>query len=106
VAGVIRGDDRLRVLTCALCASEWHLPRIRCASCDATAGLAYHHLEHDRGARAETCAACESYLKLFDLQERPGAEPLADDAATLALDLLLGEAGYGRGGLNLLVAAA
>ncbi|ABC83523.1 formate dehydrogenase accessory protein FdhE [Anaeromyxobacter dehalogenans] len=101
VAGVVQGDDRLRYLTCSLCAAEWHLPRIRCAGCQATAGLAYHHLENDPGARAETCAACQGYLKLFDLEERPGSEPFADDAATLALDLLLGEAGHGRIGANL-----
>lgn len=106
VAGVIQGDDRLRYLTCALCAAEWHLPRLHCAGCGATAGLGYHHLEHDPGARAETCDACGSYVKLFDLAKRPGADPLADDAATLALDLLLGEAGFARGGPNLLVAAA
>ncbi|ACL67220.1 formate dehydrogenase accessory protein FdhE [Anaeromyxobacter dehalogenans 2CP-1] len=106
VAGVVQGDDRLRYLTCSLCAAEWHLPRIRCAGCQATAGLAYHHLENDPGARAETCAACQGYVKLFDLEKRPGSEPFADDAATLALDLLLGEAGHGRVGPNLFLPVA
>jgi FdhE protein len=34
----------------------------------------------------------------------PAADPLADDAATLALDILLGDAGYARCGVNLLLA--
>lgn len=106
VAGVVQGDDRLRYLTCSLCAAEWHLPRIRCAGCQTTAGLAYQHLENDPGARAETCAACQGYVKLFDLEKRPGSEPFADDAATLALDLLLGEAGHGRIGPNLFLPVA
>lgn len=103
VAGVVQGDDRLRYLSCSLCAAEWHLTRIHCASCRASAGLAYFHLEHDPGVDAEACEACRSYVKQLDLEKRPGAEPLADDAATLSLDLLLAEQGYRRGGVNLLL---
>ncbi|BDG02669.1 formate dehydrogenase accessory protein FdhE [Anaeromyxobacter oryzae] len=105
VAGIVQGDDRLRYLTCALCSAEWHLPRLHCATCRGNDALSYRHLESDEGARAETCERCRSYVKLFDLEKRHGAEPLADDAATLALDVLLGEEGYGRGGVNLLMGA-
>ncbi len=31
----------------------------------------------------------------------PQAEPFADDAASIALDLLVAEEGYARGGVNL-----
>jgi len=41
------------------------------------------------------------YLKLFYLEKSPSAEPFADDAATLSLDLLMSEEGYARGGVNL-----
>jgi FdhE protein len=101
VAGTIGGDDRLRYLTCGLCSAEWHVPRLHCATCGANEGLSYRHLEHEPGARAEACDRCKTYVKLFDLEKRPGAEPLADDAATLALDVLMGEEGYARGGVNL-----
>jgi FdhE protein len=105
VAGVIRGGDRRRHLSCALCASEWDAPRLRCTTCGREEGLAYFHAEGDEGARAEACSGCRAYLKLFDEERRPGAEPAADDAATLALDLRLAEEGWRRAGPNLYVGA-
>jgi FdhE protein len=103
VAGIVEGDGGLRWLACGLCATTWHLARIHCATCGRNDAIGYRHLEGDPGARAETCDACRTYVKLFDVGKRPGADPLADDAATLALDVLLGEEGYARGGPNLLV---
>jgi FdhE protein len=104
---VVLGDDRSRHLCCALCATRWHLPRIRCAACQATDAISYLSVEGaPPGVRAETCDRCHSYLKLLDLQDLPEAEPLADDAATIVLDLLMGERGYRRAGLNLLAPAA
>jgi FdhE protein len=102
VAGVVLGDDRSRHLSCALCATRWHLPRIRCAACQASDAISYLALEGPPGVKAETCDRCRSYLKLIDLQDVPGAEPVADDAATIVLDLLMGERGYHRAGANLL----
>ena len=85
VAGLVHGDDRVRYLSCALCASRWHLPRIRCAACDASDAISYLALEGaPAGVKAEACDRCRSYVKLFDLQDLPGAEPVADDAATSA----------------------
>jgi FdhE protein len=102
VAAVVLGDDRLRYLTCSLCAAEWHLTRLVCATCRATEGISYFSLEGDPGAvKAEACAHCRSYLKLFYLEKGHGAEAFADDVATLSLDLLMAEAGYARGGVNL-----
>ncbi len=106
VAGTVHGDDRLRYLACSLCGSAWHLPRVRCALCRGTDGLSYFAVEGAEAARAEACEHCRAYVKQFDLAKVPGAEPLADDAASLALDLLMAEEGFGRGGLNLLVSAS
>ncbi len=105
VAGLVQGGDRLRYVTCALCTAEWNVPRVRCAMCANDAGLQYLHVEGDRGTKAEACPSCRAYLKLFDEEERAGVEPAADDAATLALDLLLAEEGFGRAGVNLYVGA-
>jgi FdhE protein len=103
VAGVVQGDDRRRFLSCALCTAEWSAPRLRCTSCGEEARIVYLHLEADPGARAEACSACHAYVKLFDLEKRHGADAAADDAATLALDLVVAEQGYARSGANVYV---
>lgn len=110
VASVVKSAGEvanLRFLHCALCGTEWNLVRVKCAACDATEGIAYRHLEGagDGGAgavRAETCESCKSYLKIV-YQEKGGIDPVADDLATLALDILVDEAGYARAGPNLLL---
>jgi len=106
VAGAVQGGDRLRFLSCALCAAEWNVPRLRCVTCGGEGDLAYYEVEGDAGAKAEACPSCRAYVKLFDEEKRPGLEAAADDAATLALDLILAEQGWGRVGANLYLATA
>jgi len=43
---------------------------------------------------------CHSYVKILHQHADPKLEPVADDAANLALDLLLRETGYRRGAIN------
>lgn len=110
VASVVRGGGEvgnLRYLHCALCNTEWNLVRVKCSSCDATEGVSYRHLDAEglQGAdavRAETCDSCKSYLKIV-YTEKGAVDPVADDLATLALDILVDEAGYARSGPNLLL---
>jgi FdhE protein len=106
VAGIVQGKDRLRYLTCALCGAQWNFSRLHCTVCGKDDDLAYYGVEGDKGAKAEACARCRVYVKLFDDGERPGAEPASDDAATLALDLMLAEDGWQRLGPNLYLVAA
>jgi FdhE protein len=106
VAGLIDGDTRLRFLSCSLCGAQWHLPRVTCAECGDEAGLAYYEVQGDRGASAEACEHCRGYLKVFDGELRPGADPMADDVATLGLDLLVADAGYRRIGASPWLAVA
>lgn len=106
VAGVIDGTTRLRYLACSLCGSEWNLPRMTCAACGDDVKVAYFHVDGDEGAKAEACGGCHGYVKLFDLEKRAGAEPVADDAATLSLDLLMAEEGYHRIGASPFLAVA
>lgn len=112
VASIVRlGGDRnnLRYLACALCSTEWHMTRVLCSSCQAEKGLHYLTIEQDGRevqrtvARAEACDECGSYLKIFYQEYDAGAEPMADDLATLALDLLVDERGFARSGPNLLI---
>jgi FdhE protein len=97
-----------RYLHCALCATEWHMVRVKCSHCGASGkDIGYHCLvsltaEQDPGAkdaaavRAETCDQCRGYRKILYQEKDPGVEPVADDVASLALDLLLGEEDYHR----------
>ena len=49
---------------------------------------------------AESCDQCHTYRKILSQEQDVGVEPVADDLASLALDLLMGEAGYHRGSTN------
>ena len=49
---------------------------------------------------AESCHECESYLKIMFQEKDPYVEPVADDLASLFLDMELEEKGLFRSGLN------
>lgn len=104
VGGIIRAgaaQQGLRYLSCSLCASEWNMERIRCVSCGDNAKVFYYGVEGDKGAvQAETCDACHSYTKLMHMEKDPAIDIMADDLATMSLDVLVGEAGYQRFGFN------
>jgi FdhE protein len=173
VASVIRvgPDHGLRYLCCSLCATEWHMVRVKCAHCESTKGIGYYTIEAanapslargprldpigeaanapdqisgrtseasrasasargpadaqdarmprrpgmaesglgpigDGGTpaiRAESCDECHSYVKAFYMDKDSGVEAVADDLASIALDLLMADAGYERAGANLLL---
>ena len=104
VASVVRTDARsqgYRYLHCALCATEWHLVRITCSQCQGTANIAYHSIEGGSEAvRAESCDECHTYRKILYQEKDANVEPVADDLASLTLDLLMSQAGYHRGSGN------
>jgi FdhE protein len=86
-----------RFLVCSLCATEWHLVRIKCANCHSTKGIAYLEIEGAGGPiKAETCDECRTYTKIIYTEKAPGADAFADDLASLGLDLLVDEAGWHR----------
>jgi FdhE protein len=93
-----------RYLHCSLCATEWHRVRIHCTGCGAAGrGVGYHTLtREDAGddgsaaVRAESCEQCRGYRKIVYREKDTGVEPVADDLASLALDVLLSEHGYHR----------
>jgi FdhE protein len=90
-----------RYLHCGLCAAEWHYVRITCAHCGSTKGIAYQAIEGQNGpVRAETCDECGTYTKILDLTKDPAVEPLADDLASLGLDIMVDEAGWQRAAPN------
>jgi FdhE protein len=113
VASVERlGSEGARYLACGLCATQWHYVRIKCAHCQSTKGISLQSLvaaddtastTTDAVVQAECCSECGHYLKLMHPVRDTGVEPVADDLATLTLDLLVGEAGLQRHGVNLLL---
>jgi FdhE protein len=106
------GGGQYRYLHCSLCSTQWHMVRIKCSHCEGTKGIHYHSLQAadaDEGevrkasVEAETCDECKRYLKIVRMERDRAVEPVADDLASLPLDLLVSEAGYLRHGANLLL---
>jgi FdhE protein len=96
------GAHGTRFCTCSLCAMQWHVVRIKCVLCDSTEGIAYEEIEGvSDTVKAETCARCRGYVKILHQHKNPRLDAVADDVATLALDILLREQGYRRGAVNL-----
>jgi len=101
-----------RYLHCALCATEWHMVRVLCSQCGASGkNIAYYSLEGHAAeknpgeeggvaVRAETCEQCHAYRKILYQEKDTGVEPVADDVASIALDLMLAEEGYHRASGN------
>ena len=106
VASVVRiggAQQGLRYLVCSLCASEWHMVRVKCSACGSTKGISYLGVEGGGDAiKAECCDECKTYLKIFYLEKDTSMVPVADDLASLALDMLVDQEGYNRIGPNLL----
>ncbi|MBA1274079.1 formate dehydrogenase accessory protein FdhE [Pseudomonas azotifigens] len=109
VASVVHNERHrsgVRYLHCSLCSTEWHLERVRCSVCDSGAKLTYLGLDDEKGKpflpiQAEACGECHSYLKVAQRELHGRAEPVADDLASLGLDLLLAEQGeFARSGYN------
>ena len=104
VGSIVRSgaaNQGLRYLTCSLCASQWNLERIRCIHCGDAQHVFYYGIEGTDGAiQAETCDSCHTYSKIMHTEKNPAVDMMADDLATMSLDILVGEAGYQRYGFN------
>jgi FdhE protein len=128
VASVVRigGQSQgYRYLHCSACESEWHMVRVKCSCCEATGKVAYQGLvgkdadptadniaaakegkaiskanDPTKVARAETCDDCHTYRKIFNQEHDFHVEPVADDLASMMLDVLVSEAGYARASGN------
>ncbi|MFZ2266271.1 MAG: formate dehydrogenase accessory protein FdhE [Azonexus sp.] len=101
---VMAGDGMagLRYLECSLCATRWNAVRARCTLCADGHVVNYLGLEGSSGAvQAETCETCHGYIKTCFQNKDIAVDPLADDLASLALDVLVGEQGFARGTPNL-----
>ena len=100
VAGVVaeaapaRG---LRYLHCSLCSAAWNHVRAMCTNCGQSRSLALKEIEGGAGTvKAEVCEDCGTYAKLLFEARDPQVDPVADDLASLGLDILLYESGWWR----------
>lgn len=91
----------LRYLHCSLCESEWHVVRAKCTNCNQSKELDYWAIDKDQAeVKSESCGECHSHLKILYQEKNPHVEPVADDLASLFLDIELEEKGFSRSGLN------
>jgi len=109
VAGVITAAGRtpgVRYLHCGLCAAAWNHVRAVCTGCGETKGLTLQEVEGGTGAiKAETCGVCHGYAKVMYQAKDMAVEPMADDLASLGLDMMVSEAGWSRLAPNPLIGA-
>jgi FdhE protein len=110
ITRVTGGAAGQRYAHCALCSTQWLVPRIQCVHCGSTKHIAYESLQPAQSSaagvaavQAETCDDCGSYLKIMHTDRDPFVEPVADDLATLTLDLLVSDAGKQRYGVNFML---
>ncbi len=102
-----------RYLHCSLCGLQWHMVRIKCPHCLSGKSLAYQSLTGSSGdadsaaatakVQAETCDDCGTYLKIVHTDRDPFVDPVADDVASVTLDLLVAETGKERHGVNFML---
>ena len=107
---LIKGDlNGLRYMHCPLCNSRWNVLRAKCPTCGDAGNMRIQHIDEKstpelapvyQGAHAESCKSCHSYRKLYRLDKQQYADPVADDLASLGLDIVVGEAGFDRAGGN------
>jgi FdhE protein len=100
VAGVVTASGPTpgtRYLHCSLCSTAWNHVRAVCITCGKSRAVSLMGIEGDSGAvKAEACGDCHSYAKMLYQPQDMGVDPVADDLATLGLDVLVAEAGWSR----------
>jgi FdhE protein len=90
-----------RFCTCSLCGTMWNVVRVKCMLCSSTEGISYKVIEGKPDSiKAETCDKCQRYVKILYQVNDPLLEPLADDVASVGLDMLLAGESWTRGGQN------
>lgn len=105
VIGACDDVPGLRYLHCSLCNTQWNLTRVKCSVCDGPENaVSYRHIDgSEELVQAEVCETCKCYLKIVRRDRNATVDAVADDLATLALDILVDASGYSRSGPNLLL---
>ncbi|MFD1881875.1 formate dehydrogenase accessory protein FdhE [Paracoccus pacificus] len=95
------GAEGVRYAFCATCATEWNEVRVKCLCCGSTKGISYRSVEDENATvKAEVCTECNSWVKILYHNKNPSLDPIADDVASLGLDLLMRDTGFRHGGFD------
>ena len=96
------GSRRSQV--CGVCLAESPAPRLGCPACgeQRVEALPIFRSDATEPARLDVCETCRTYVKTIDLARDGSACPIADDLASVSLDLWAREQGYHRQRPNLL----
>ena len=93
--------DGVRYVQCSLCSAQWNHVRVKCVSCGSTKGINYQAIEGIADTiKAETCDECRTYVKILNQRKDAELEAVADDVASLGLDILVSDAGWRRASVN------
>ena len=98
-------ESGYRYLHCSLCSTQWHMVRIKCSALREHQGhplpVAASRRDGDerrrsrrarrRGQGRDAATSCGHYLKIVHMETDPNVEPVADDLASVTLDLLVSE---------------
>lgn len=103
----VQGAEGARYACCASCATMWNEVRVKCIACGTTKGVGYRAVEIDGDPegktaviKAEVCDECKSWTKILYQNKNPSLEIIADDVASLGLDLLMKDSEYKRAGFD------
>ncbi|QLB13205.1 Tat proofreading chaperone FdhE [Bisgaardia hudsonensis] len=97
----IGATQGLRYLHCSLCETEWNMVRSKCSNCEQTGQLDYWSIDSEFSAiKAESCGDCHTYLKAFYQEKDADIDAIADDLASIFLDIEMEEKGFARSGVN------
>ncbi|AIL32701.1 formate dehydrogenase accessory protein FdhE [Basilea psittacipulmonis] len=94
----------LRYQHCPRCNARWNVLRAKCTFCDSQKSISLKDMENGEnpsylGAKAHICEECSHYAKIIFQTKQPHADPIADDIASVILDILVSDT-YSRGGEN------
>ncbi|MDE7469707.1 MAG: formate dehydrogenase accessory protein FdhE [Desulfovibrionaceae bacterium] len=84
---------------CSFCATEYRVARMQCTYCGEKnhEQLRYIATEEVPSVHIQTCATCNSYIKILDRKSASSAlTPHIDDVATLIIDVVAKQQGFLR----------
>jgi FdhE protein len=90
-----------RFCSCSQCATLWNYTRLQCTLCGSNKKMQYQSIEGVADTiKAEICDECRGFVKILYQNKDAALDPIADDVASLGIDLLVRELGFRRGGVN------